>query len=95
MYGQSEIGDEFRPRNKEKERNGTAVATGISFIILHTSKENQAGTNPMKAFNIHSSPSIHPTVVSPRKLCQLKMRSSVNVRPATSTVKRISTPPET
>jgi hypothetical protein len=42
-----------------------------------------------KLFNIHTRPSIHPIVVSPRKLFQLKMRSREKTVPATRVVKRM------
>lgn len=43
----------------------------------------------MKLFRSHTTPSIHPTVVSPRKVRQLSTMSSEKCRPATSAVKRI------
>lgn len=43
----------------------------------------------MRLFNTHTSPSVHPTVVSPRKVRQLNTRSVLTSFPATSAVKTI------
>lgn len=45
---------------------------------------------PNKEFKSHTSPSIHPTVVSPLRLRQLSTRSKLKCFPATSAVNRIS-----
>ena len=50
-------------------------------------------TNPITEFNSHTSPNIHPTVVSPLKLRQLSTISRLNFFPATSAVNRISSVP--
>ena len=46
---------------------------------------------PTKLSSIQTNPSVHPTVVSPRKLRQLSTKSSENGLPATSTVNNINT----
>ena len=45
----------------------------------------------VRLFRIHTSPSVHPTVVSPRSVAQSKTKSRLNSDPATSAVKRMST----
>lgn len=50
----------------------------------------RSAITPIKLFNNQTNPSIHPTVVSPLKLLQLKTKSKLKLLPATSAVKRIS-----
>jgi hypothetical protein len=44
---------------------------------------------PIKLFNSQTTPNIHPTVVSPRRLLQLSTKSREKRLPATSAVNRI------
>ena len=46
-------------------------------------------TDPAAAHMIQHNPSVHPIVVSPRKLRQLRTRSRENGFPAASAVKRM------
>jgi hypothetical protein len=45
----------------------------------------------MRLLSTHTSPKVQPTVVSPRKLRQLKSRSTLTSLPATMAVKTIRT----
>ena len=47
-----------------------------------------------KLSSIQHNPSVHPTVVSPRRLRQLSTRSSENDLPAASVVNKINTVPK-
>jgi hypothetical protein len=46
-------------------------------------------THQRKLFNIHTSPSIHPNVVSPLRLSQLKIKLGEKAVPVTRQVKRM------
>jgi len=51
----------------------------------------KGNTYSRKLTSIQQSPNVHPTVLSPLRLCQLKTKSILNVLPATRDVKSIIT----
>lgn len=83
--GQGEIRDKFGARDEEKKEYDTVrnliSATGFWRVIAMRSTaqiQKDRPTHLKKLFNIHTNPSIHPIVVSPRRLSQLKIRANEN-----------------
>lgn len=87
VYRKGEVEDEFRACDQQENENNTVERLGImrlSMMIL--------GAYQVMLFNTQTRPSVHPTVVSPRKLRQLNKRSVFISLPKTSAVNRIRTP---
>ncbi|KAF4634251.1 hypothetical protein G7Y89_g3856 [Cudoniella acicularis] len=87
-----EIEYEFRARDKEEDGNNTVSYKLSATMLLEILQngEDERGTNPIKLFNIHTNPNIHPTVVSPLKLRQLNTKSKLKCLPATSAENKMS-----
>jgi hypothetical protein len=62
------------------------VKSGTSFERETMIRRNMT---QRKLFNIHTSPSIHPNVVSPLRLSQLKIKLGEKAVPVTTQVKRM------
>ena len=97
MYSYSEVGDEFRAGDKNEK--GYHARSNIHQRKPRMKKESEDNRQlphgrdayPRKLFSIQHNPRAQPTVVSPRMLRQLRIRSNVNGWPATNVVKSIRT----
>jgi len=86
VYRERKVGYELGPSD-EKEQEDDTVSKSAFRVSQH--HQSRAWTYHIKLFSIHTSPSIHPTVTSPRKLRQLSRRSKLTSLPATRAVKRM------
>lgn len=96
----SGISFEREMRIRRRGTLGGARRVSLSFWVRWVfgyrggSEEEVGGIYPRKLSSIQHSPSVHPTVVSPRRLRQLNTRSSENGLPAASVVNSIKTVPK-
>jgi hypothetical protein len=77
-------------RDTRRSRKITLVTVRV--MVIHTGKRVPY---PTKLFSNHTNPRVHPIVLSPRMLCQLKIKSIENFLPATRVVKRMRTVAQT
>lgn len=88
---EGEVGDELAAGYKEKDRYHSSEGhRTISSLFEGGEEGRKRKAYPINEFSNQTTPSIHPTVVSPLKPRQLSTKSKLKCLPATSAVNNIS-----
>jgi hypothetical protein len=88
---EGEVGDELATGYKEENRYHAAEGHHTISCLFEDGEEGRKRkAYAVNEFSNQTSPSIHPTVVSPLKLRQLSTKSKLKCLPATSAVNNIS-----
>ena len=91
MQCESKIRDQFAPGYEEEDSDDSD--RDVRYARERQDIKGLFSIYPRKESSIQTRPSIHPTVVSPRKLRQLSTKSKLKCAPATRAVNRMSTVP--